>query len=321
MSDYYVPPFDLTEEITALTLEICQLLGKYVDSSKLSKDPMLRKTNRIRSIHSSLAIEHNSLTQQQVTALLNGQPVIGPKRDIDEVLNANQVYDLVETLRPYSVEDLLQSHSVMMGGIASDAGHFRAKGVGVYKGTQLIHMGTRPEMVPSLMGQLMEWAHQSKIHPLIKSCIFHYEFVYIHPFSDGNGRTARFWHTLMLSKWEPLFAWLPIESLIYRRQSEYYDAIAASNAEGKSTVFISFMLHVIKDVLQQNVQLGLSDMTDPKDRILSFLKSQPKASAKQLALELGLSSRHVERLLSRLKEEGKLQRLGPNRNGTWMVLE
>ena len=211
----------------------------------------------------------------------------------------------------------------MMRGLSTDAGCFRARGVGVYKGSELIHMGTRPEYVPTLMQQLIAWTKKSKIHPLIKSCIFHYEFEYIHPFSDGNGRTGRLWHTLILSKWEPLFAWLPIESLIFERQSEYYKALAISDNEGKSTKFIEFMLTVIRDVLKKNVGINLETEDGIKKinqgRVLGYLEKNPKASATKTALELGLSSRQVERIIAQLKKEGYLQREGSNKNGTWKV--
>lgn len=319
MPEYYEPPFELTEEITNLTLEICTLCKKFIDASHLSKDPMLRKANRIKSIHSSLAIEHNSLSEEQVTALINGKAVIGPQNDINEVLNANTVYESMAKFKPYSTDDLLMCHALMMKGSIPDAGHFRARGVGVYKGSELIHMGSRPELVPSLVDQLFNRMKDSKIHILIKSCIFHYEFVYIHPFSDGNCRTARFWQTLILSKWEPLFSWLPIESLIYKRQEAYYKAISDSDNEGKSTIFITFMLNTIRDALLKNMQ-NADNSKVAKKRILEVLKKNPRTSARELSLKTGLSSRHVERLLSELKQEGKLKREGAKRNGSWVVV-
>ena len=323
MDQGYKPPFDITDKIANLTIEICQLIKQFQATTNLSKNPKLRKKNRIKSIYSSLSIEHNSLTEEQVTAVINGIKVIAPQRDILEVQNACSAYENLSKLNPYNISDLLKTHAIMMRGLSTDAGYFRARGVGVYKGSELIHMGTRPEYVPTLMQQLIDWTKKSKIHPLIKSCIFHYEFEYIHPFSDGNGRTGRLWHTLILSKWEPLFAWLPIESLIYERQSEYYKALAISDNEGKSTKFIEFMLTVIRDVLKKNVGINLETEDGIKKmnqgRVLGYLEKNPKASATKTALELGLSSRQVERIIAQLKKEGYLQREGSNKNGTWKV--
>lgn len=323
MDQGYKPPFDITDKIANLTIEICQLIKQFQATTNFSKNPKLRKKNRIKSIYSSLSIEHNSLTEEQVTAVINGIKVIAPQRDILEVQNACSAYENLSKLNPYNISDLLKTHAIMMRGLSTDAGYFRARGVGVYKGSELIHMGTRPEYVPTLMQQLIDWTKKSKIHPLIKSCIFHYEFEYIHPFSDGNGRTGRLWHTLILSKWEPLFAWLPIESLIYERQSEYYKALAISDNEGKSTKFIEFMLTVIRDVLKKNVGINLETEDGIKKinqgRVLGYLEKNQKASATKTALELGLSSRQVERIIAQLKKEGHLQREGSNKNGTWKV--
>ena len=323
MDQGYKPPFDITDKIANLTIEICQLIKQFQATTNLSKNPKLRKKNRIKSIFSSLSIENNSLTEDQVTAVINGIKVIAPQRDILEVQNACSAYENLSKLNPYNISDLFKTHAIMMRGLSTDAGCFRARGVGVYRGSELIHMGTRPEYVPTLMQQLMDWTKKSKIHPLIKSCIFHYEFEYIHPFSDGNGRTGRLWHTLILSKWEPLFAWLPIESLIFERQSEYYKALAISDNEGKSTKFIEFMLTVIRDVLKKNVGINLETEDGIKKinqgRVLGYLEKNPKASATKTALELGLSSRQVERIIAQLKKEGYLQREGSNKNGTWKV--
>ncbi len=323
MDQGYKPPFDITDSIANRTIEICQLIKQFQATTNFSKNPKLRKKNRIKSIYSSLSIEHNSLTEDQVTAVINGIKVIAPQRDILEVQNACSAYENLSKLNPYDINDLLKTHAIMMRGLSDDAGYFRARGVGVYKGSELIHMGTRPEYVPTLMQQLIDWTKKSKIHPLIKSCIFHYEFEYIHPFSDGNGRTGRLWHTLILSKWEPLFAWLPIESLIYERQSEYYKALAISDNEGKSTKFIEFMLTVIRDVLKKNVGINLETENGIKKinqgRVLGYLEKNPKASATKTALELGLSSRQVERIIAKLKLEGYLQREGSNKSGTWKV--
>ncbi len=316
MEDRYVPPFDMTENIANLTVDICLLANGTKAGAKSSKNPTLRRKNRIRTIHSSLAIENNSLTEEQVGAVVEGKKVIAPAKDILEVQNAYEAYCHLEETNPYSMDDLLGIHKVFMKDIVEDAGHFRDRGVGVYKGVELLHLGTKPEYVQNLVSDLLNWAKNSKLHPLIKSSIFHYEFEFIHPFSDGNGRTGRFWHTLILSRWNSIFSWIPLESLVHEHQQEYYQAMAYSDREGKSTKFIEFSLRLIKEVLQGNDEENGGNV---KDRILSYLKKSPTASAKDISASLSLSSRQVERVISSLKEEGRLIRQGSNKSGKWVV--
>ena len=249
MSDNYRPPFTMTEEITNLVIEIAELTGKISLSDRLSKNPKLRRENRIRSIHSSLAIEQNSLTVEQVSDIIAGKRILGPPQDIREVKNAYEAYELLTRLNPYSIKDLLKAHKIMMTDLVREAGTFRSKGVGVYAGTELIHAGSPSQYVPELMQELFAWLKESKLHPLVKSCIFHYEFEFIHPFADGNGRTGRLWHTLILAKWKEFFLWMPIETIIYERQKEYYQALNAANTNGESTVFVKFMLEIIRELL------------------------------------------------------------------------
>ena len=319
--DRYEPPFDMTEEMVNLTVETCMLAKQFVISSNLSRNPHLRKNNRVKTIYSSLAIEHNSLTEDQVVAIIDGKQVIAPQRDIQEIRNATEAYEMLDRINPYSLSDLLAIHKVMMKDVLPDAGVFRAKGVGVYRGTELIHMGTRPELIGHYVKELIEWTRNSKLHPLIKSCIFHYEFEYIHPFSDGNGRTGRFWHTLILSHWEPMFAWLPVENLIHRKQEEYYKAIIDSDNEGKSTPFIIFMLRVIKEVLEENVGINVGTNVGIKVIVLESLRANPYSSAQAVALRTGYSQRQVERAVAALKKDGVLVRNGSNKTGFWTICE
>lgn len=235
----------MTDAITNKVVEIGELIGMISATGVLSMSPMLRRENRIKTIHSSLAIEQNTLTVEQVSDVIQGKRVFAPPQDIKEVKNAYEIYERLDELNPYSVKDLLRAHKVMMENLISEAGTFRSKGVGVYAGTQLIHAGTPPQYVPDLIAELFEWMRMSTLHPLIKSCIFHYEFEFIHPFADGNGRMGRLWHTLILSKWKSFFAWLPMESLIHENQEEYYRALNEANNEGESTVFVEFMLETI----------------------------------------------------------------------------
>ena len=254
MSDSYTPPFTMTEEITNLVIEIGEQVGAVVTYDALRANPKLRRASRIRSIHSSLAIEQNTLTLEQVTDVINGKTVFGPPQEIREVRNAYEAYERVSALDPYNIKNLLLAHKIMMEGLTKEAGHFRSGNVGVYAGKQLIHAGTPANYVPELMKQLFDWMKKSKLHPLVKSCIFHYEFEFIHPFADGNGRTGRLWQSLILQKWKAFFAWMPIESLIYEKQEGYYKALNTSNKAGESTPFVTFMLEVIRDALRAMVE-------------------------------------------------------------------
>lgn len=324
MSEGYKPPFTMTEEITNLVIEVAEMTGMIALTDSLSKNPTLRRENRIHSIHSSLAIEWNSLSIGQVSDVINGKRVLGPPKDIREVQNAYDAYDMLTKLNPYSIEDLLTAHKIMMLDLVKEAGFFRSDGVGVYAGEDLIHAGTPPQYVPDLISELFQWLKESTLHPLIKSCIFHYEFEFIHPFADGNGRTGRMWHTLILAKWKGFFLWLPIETLIHEQQEDYYKAINAANTDGESTVFVKFMLEIIKKVLEEltkNVaEEAKKNSGAVQDKLLELLKLDNKISAKSVADKLEMSERQVQRLLKNMKDEGIIERVGSNRNGTWKVL-
>lgn len=324
MSDGYKPPFTMTEEITNLVIEIAEMTGMIALTDNFSKNPTLRGENRIHSIHSSLAIERNSLTIAQVSDVIDGKRVLGSPKDIREVQNAYDAYDMLVKLNPYSIKDLLTAHKIMMLGLVKEAGIFRSGGVGVYAGEDLIHAGTPPQYVPDLISELFRWLQESTLHPLIKSCIFHYEFEFIHPFTDGNGRTGRMWHTLILAKWKEFFLWLPIETLIHEQQEDYYEAINAANTNGESTVFVKFMLEIIKQALieltQNVVKDGKKKNESVQDRLLSLLKEDNKISAKSAAKKLDMSERQVQRLLKAMKDDGLIERSGSNRNGSWIVL-
>ena len=334
MNDTYTPPFTMTEEITNLVIEIGEQVGVVVTYDILQPNPKLRRESRIKSIHSSLAIEQNTLTLEQVTDVINGKAVLGPPQDIREVKNAYEAYERISALDPYSVKNLLLAHKIMMEGLVKEAGRFRSGNVGVYAGNQLIHAGSPANYVPDLMKQLFDWMKKSKLHPLIKSCIFHYEFEFIHPFADGNGRTGRLWQSLILQRWKDFFAWMPIETLIYAKQEGYYKALNASNTAGESTVFVTFMLEVIRDALKdvvdsQNKQpnvginvgtnVGINVGTN-EEKVLALLRQDSKLTAKTLASTLGLTDRQVERILSKLKADGKIIRHGASKNGYWEVL-
>jgi len=263
----YEPPFTITDEITALLVEISDLAG-CISVTAGATAPVLRRQNRIRTIYSSLAIEQNTLTLDQVTAVLNGKRVLAPPQDIREVQNAYEAYEHLSELDPFSIDDMLRAHAFMMAGLTQEAGCFRSGNVGVFRGGQLIHTGTPASYVPEVMAQLFDWMRSSRLPLLLTSCIFHYEFEFIHPFSDGNGRTGRLWHSLFLQRWKPFFAWLPVETLIYERQDGYYAALNASNSSGQSTAFVVFMLTAIRDALKElqssNVGVNVGDNVGEK---------------------------------------------------------
>ncbi|MCD8223711.1 MAG: Fic family protein [Clostridiales bacterium] len=310
----------MTEEITNLVIEIAELAGRISLSNDLSKNLTLRRENRIRSIHSSLAIEQNRLSMEQVSDIIEGKRVLGPPQDIREVKNAYEAYEMLAQLDPYFVRDLLKAHRIMMSDLVSEAGGFRSKGVGVYAGEQLIHMGTPPQYVPDLIKDLFGWLKRSRLHPLVKSCIFHYEFEFIHPFADGNGRMGRLWHTLILSKWKEFFLWMPIETVIHERQGDYYQSLNASNTDGESTIFVAFMLEIICDSLKNFATVDSNAVEKSvAEKILNLLRKNGKHSAKTLAEEIGVSERQVQRILRSLKNSGAVERMGTNRNGIWIV--
>ena len=308
------PPFDITSEIISSVAEISELIGKLSTTSGLSSNPTLRRTNRIRTIHGSLAIEQNTLTLDQVTAVISGKRIIAPPKDIAEVKNAYEIYEMLDELDPFSVEDLLKAHGVLTRDLVDEAGEFRTRPVGVVDNSgQIIHFGTLPQYVPGLVSELLSWAKTSDVHMLIRSCVFHYELELIHPFADGNGRIGRLWHTLLLSRWNPLFAWLPVESMINENQQDYYSAINASNAAGESTVFIEFMLSAIKASLIDAIKMsdGMSDGSTSKsdDRwflIENYLKSHDHIMNADVRDLCNVSSATANRILTGFTNNGKL---------------
>ena len=314
------PPFEITNSILDKIAEIAELVGQVSATSGLTTNPMLRRTNRIRTIYSSLAIEQNTLSLDQVTAVLDGKRVLAPPKDIAEVKNAYEIYDMMESLAPYSVDALLDAHGVMTRGLVEESGCFRSRPVGVVdKQGNILHFGTLPAYVPGLTMELLDWVRDSDYHMLIKSCVFHYELEVIHPFSDGNGRIGRLWHTLLLTQWKPLFAWLPVESMIHDRQDEYYAAINQSNFEGESTVFIEFMLSAIKEALLDAIDTGAAEnMTTDELRwykIERFLRKNEVITNADVREMFGVSAATANRILAKLTDEGKIEKMRVGR--TW----
>lgn len=311
------PPFDITNKMLSDIVAIGELVGRVSVDDRLPLNPMLRRQNRIRTVFSSLAIEQNSLSIEQVTAVLSGKHVIAPPKDIAEIKNAYEIYEHMDSLDPYSVDALLAAHEVMTRGVVEESGQFRSKTVGVVDGKgNVLHLGTLPQYVPQLVSELLEWVKSCDVHMIIKSCVFHYEFELIHPFADGNGRMGRLWHTLLLSKWNPLFAWLPVESIIHDNQAEYYEAINISNDAGKSNAFIEFMLDVIikalseASVVHEPASKGKPNRNDMRrETIKTYLKTHDCIMNSDVVRLFAVSSSTANRILTGLEREGVLQRL------------
>ena len=323
------PPFEITNTIIDSVAEIAELVGRLTSTNQLSSNPTLRRSNRIRTIHGSLAIEQNTLSLEQVTAVLNGKHVLAPPKDIAEVKNAYEIYERLDELDPYSVDDLLTAHGIMTRELVDESGMFRTRPVGVVdQEGRVLHFGTLPQYVPDLVMELLDWVKNSDVHMLIRSCVFHYEFELIHPFADGNGRVGRLWHTLLLSKWNPAFAWLPVESIIHDRQEEYYAAINASNDAGESTVFIEFMLSAIKasliDAINASDEVidGATDKATMRwKQIEKFLETHPYIMNADVRALCGVSAATANRILAGLAAEGKLVKYREGGHWAYKLLE
>ena len=317
------PNFRITEKILKLVHNIAELLTKY----SIERRPLLlRKENRIRSIQSSLAIENNSLTLEQVTDVIEGRRVLGPPKDIHEVQNAYEAYERVFSMDPYRVEDFLRAHELLTHGLVKHPGQFRLRDVGVYDTSgRVVHMGARPQFVPSLVEELFSWAKNSDLLDLVKSCLVHFELEMIHPFEDGNGRMGRLWQSLILSRWNPLFEWLPIESVIHTHQKGYYDALAISNKENDATVFVEFMLEVILETLEEvkvadrieeeKAEYVVLPALKPKERevfeqVKAYLEQYGNIGNRQAQELTGLSAATVRRYLSLFVKVGLLTASG-----------
>ena len=290
----YAPPFHMTDAIIAKISEISELVGSITAWQDMHTNLKLRRENRIKTIYSSLAIENNTLSLDQVTAIVNGKRVLGTPKEIQEVKNAFDAYEQLLSFNPYYVGDLLKAHRTLMNELVREAGMFRSGGVGVFNGDQLIHMAPPANLVPELMNNLLTWAENSKVHPLVKSCAFHYEFEFIHPFADGNGRMGRMWNTLLLYQWKPIFAWLPIETLIRERQQAYYAALAQADQTADATPFVEFLLTVIYDTLREIAETQNGNTHEgvgvPVTLLLEKL-GEDTLSAQQIMERLGLKSR------------------------------
>ncbi|MCC2638622.1 MAG: Fic family protein [Moraxellaceae bacterium] len=287
----YQPPLTLTPSILDCVAAISEQVGRLSALSQQLLTPQLRRGNRIRTIQASLAIENNTLSVEQVTAVLEGRRVLGLPREIQEVRNAFAAYEQLPQWQPARCEDLLAAHGLLMAGLVDEPGRFRSGGVGIYRGAQLIHMAPPPARVPALVQDLLDWLGRGELHPLVASCVFHYEFEFIHPFSDGNGRMGRLWQTLILSRWQGLLAWLPVETVIRDRQEAYYAALAEADRQAEATPFVEFMLQALQAAMAEAATDQVSDqVSDQVKRLLGVLGNE-SLPAGELMNRLGLRHR------------------------------
>ena len=296
----YNPPFNITNEMLSLVSSISEKVGRISVTRNLESKPHLRKNNRIKSIHSSLSIEANSLSLGQVRDVISGRAVLGEQKEIQEVKNAYEAYEKISEINPFDINELKRMHSIMTRYVVNESGEFRMGEEGVFSGETCIFMAPPAKLVPELMNNLFEWLNRCEgdLHPLVMASVFHYEFVFIHPFSDGNGRMARLWHTAFLTKWNKVFEYIPIESQIEKFQNEYYEAIAKCHAEGNSNTFIKFMLEQIDKILSEIIEQvtpGDESISEYVKRLLDVMEYDTPYTLTSLMNLLELKSKETIR--------------------------
>lgn len=312
MTDYR-PPYTITAEILNRVAAISEVIGRLTVLTDRERTLRLRRINRIRTIHGSLAIEGNSLSEAQITAILEGKRVIAPPREVQEVKNALAAYDRFATWKPEVEKDLLEAHRILMSGLVDGAGRYRHGGVGVMANGQVIHLAPPADRVPHLMADLFGWLAATDVHPLIASSVFHYEFEFIHPFADGNGRMGRLWQSLMLARWNPLFADIPVESLIFAHQTEYYQAIRESTQATDSAPFIAFMLRMILDTVVTSAPQVAPQVTPQVGELLAAIQGEMGREALQAALGLADRKSFRERYLKPALADGLIEMTIPDK--------
>ncbi len=327
----YEPPFKITDEIINLVVQIAEKIGELKSFEKSPLHVELRKENRIKTIHSSLAIENNSLSIEQITAIIEGKRVLGSPNEIQEVKNAVQAYDLLLELNPYEEKDLLRAHQLMMAELVEHSGKYRNGGVGIFDGKEVVHLAPPADRVPFLMADLFEWLRKSSVHPLIKSCVFHYEFEFIHPFEDGNGRMGRLWQTVILKEWKSIFAWIPVESLVKENQAEYYNALNSSDTAADSTKFIEFMLNLILRTVEEIISTENAakkitakitiKITANQRKVLDEIRKNPFITQEELSAKLGIARLNIIKNMKKLQENNIIRRVGAAKNGHWEIVE
>ncbi len=295
----YKPPFTISNYMLQKVMSITEKVSQISIYNAIERMPILRRNNRILSVHSSLAIEANSFSLNQVRDVINGKQVLGPLKEIQEVKNAYQVYELIDSFDGYNQKDLLRAHKILTTNLIDESGQYRNHGEGVFDGEKLIFMAPPHDLIPKLMNDLFDWLKNDDETPvLIKSCVFHYEFVFIHPFSDGNGRTARLWQNVILSKWNKLFEYMPIESQIKKYQDEYYQAIAKCHSNGDSNIFIEFMLRMIDETLLivlSTSQKESRNISEQVNKLLDVMDYDIPLSSNEIMKRLGIKSKETLR--------------------------
>jgi len=319
------PPYTITINAADYLAKIVEAVTRLELGTGFKRDIKLHRENRVRSIYSSLAIEGNLLTIDEVSDVINGKLVAGSQSDVKEVKNAYEAYDRIMEFDPYSVEDFLEAHKLITNGLINEAGSFRRGDVGVFDGNRAVHIGARPQFVPGLVKELLLWGKETQLHPVLKSAVFHYEIETIHPFEDGNGRIGRLWQTLVLAKWNELFAWIPMESVLFENRQQYYTAIEDSRRVNDSGVFIEFTLSAIEKILSEQEKLQEKhqdrledehqvDLTKVQADVISALKNK-SLSRKDIFKEIKMSgdSRSFKRIIEPLIANGYIQMTIPDK--------
>lgn len=322
----YTPPFSVSSKIIDFISRISELIGEINSLESSPRNIQLRKENRIKTIHSSLAIENNSLSLEQITAIIEGKRVLGAPNEIQEVLNAVQTYDLLLSLDSTSEKDLLRAHRLMMNDLVAQNGKYRTGGVGIFDGSEVVHIAPPAGQVSALMADLFDWLKNSDVHPLIKSCVFHYEFEFIHPFQDGNGRMGRLWQTVILKDWKDVFAWLPVETLIKENQAEYYTALNTSDSNADSTIFTEFMLELLEKTIEEIIATEnrvtvkvTQKVTVNQQKIIEAIKENPYITQDELSQKIGIARKNIISNMKKLQEKNIIRRVGADKNGWWEV--
>lgn len=326
------PAYTVTPKALDLVAKIAEIVGELQGSGEYARNLHLRKVNRLRSIQSSLAIENNSLSLEQVSDIVNGKRVLGKPSEIKEVKNAYQAYEYLLDYSPYNLDDFLKAHAYMTQELVNDSGRFRSGGVGVFAGDRLVHAGAKAELVPKLVGDLLTWAGRTDVHPLVRSSVVHFEIEFIHPFSDGNGRIGRLWQTLILAEWNELFAWLPVETIVFENQQAYYDALQAAGQRADAGIFIEFMLDVIYQALNElpihkitdifpDINTDILTKTEREflEQIAGYLDRNGEITNYRAQVLTNRSAESIKKYLARFVELSILQAIGENKGRKYII--
>jgi Fic family protein len=321
----YTPPYTITDTILAKVSDIVELVSELNHIKKEFNTSKLRKKNRVKSITGTLQIEGNSFDEEKITKVIDGKVVLGTTREIEEVKGAIEAYDYLEKYDLSKEKDLLYAHSLLMSGLLNNAGNYRYSNVGIGGADGVTHVAPPPNMVPKLMGELFSWLENTDLHLLIVGCIFHYEFEFIHPFSDGNGRVGRLWQSVILYKYKNIFGLIPIESVVRDNQEAYYKALEDSGAMGESTPFVEFMLEMIykalSNIKKDNVPNNVPKNVPLKrlDKIVNLIKKDKNITIIELANKLSVTDKTIKRDMEKLKNSNRIQRIGSQKSGYWEV--